>query len=630
MKRNSVTIIGMGPRGLSVLERLAALLQRLPLALDIRVIEPGDCGQGAHAASQPQHLLINTVASQVTLFPTPGTVRDAPVCATPSLTEWARQHGYRRVGQRYLRVMSNVGAVISDADYLPRCLLGEYLGWVYQQLAAGLPDCATLRQHRQRAVDLWRQPDGRCAVELDNGFIELSDFVFLTTGHGHNAATEQETRLSAFARAHAARNPQLAYVRQVYPLDNLAGIAAGTRVAVQGLGLSAHDVVAELTVGRGGVFEGEGGALRYRPSGKEPLLILFSRNCLPNVARGVNQKGLGGRHRPHYFTVDAIAALREQALRERGSRQLDFERELLPLLLRDMGLVYRGARDGRMPDPARYVLSVADGVLLDRLLFPLRGRRFAALADFRAYLDDYLRSDLAEAELGNVISAVKGATDVLRDVRASLQAAVEHGGLTPESHRHFLEVFHPAINRVSFGPPRRRNQEWLALLACGVATLASGPGASVECDEAAASFVLETPFLSGPLRAHFDVLLSARLDAYSPQTDVSPLSRNLLRRGLVRPYLNGNYHPGGIDIDADSHPLDASGLPLATLWVLGYPVEGAHYYTHALPRPLMASRQVRDADRCVSAMFAAMASQQAIETHPHGAPISSGGTLSQS
>jgi uncharacterized NAD(P)/FAD-binding protein YdhS len=49
MKRTSVTIIGMGPRGLSVLERLAAAAAARQLLLDIILIDPGECGAGVHA-----------------------------------------------------------------------------------------------------------------------------------------------------------------------------------------------------------------------------------------------------------------------------------------------------------------------------------------------------------------------------------------------------------------------------------------------------------------------------------------------------------------------------------------------------------------------------------------------------
>lgn len=624
MKRYSVTIIGMGPRGLSVLERIAAIAGSRQLLLDIILIDPGECGPGVHAARQPQHLLLNTLASQVTMFPAAGAVQHAPVCATPSLTAWARQQGYRRVGERYYPLGgAGGGAEIGDADYLPRALLGDYLGWVYQQVAAALPACVSLSHHRLRACDLWQQPDGRSAIELDSGYIVLSDFVFLTVGHGASLPSDLDAWLAKFAQDHARYNSRLAFVRQVHPLDQLVRIGADARVAIQGLGLNAHDVVAELTVGRGGAYardrragaaaetgeggEGGEGHLRYLRSGREPKLTLCSRNCLPYAARGLNQKGLEGRHQPLYFTPDAVDALRRQALAARGSRQLDFDRELLPLLKREMAYVYRRAlAPDAPPDPAAFPLDPADAALIDGLLFPLRQRQFATLDEFRRFLAGWLADDLAEARRGNVGSPLKAAADVLRDVRATLQAAIEQGGLTPASHRKFLNVYHPAINRLAFGPPLRRNEELLALLDAGVIEILSGPGCAVDIDENDSTYVLTTKFAGGVEKRPVDALVLARRDGFFPETDTSLLIRNVLKRGLVRPYYNGVFHPGGIDIDDASQPLNAQGEPSRNIWALGCPVEGAHYYTHALPRPQMRSRQVLDADRCVTAMFAQM------------------------
>jgi uncharacterized NAD(P)/FAD-binding protein YdhS len=179
--------------------------------------------------------------------------------------------------------------------------------------------------------------------------------------------------------------------------------------------------------------------------------------------------------------------------------------------------------------------------------------------------------------------------------------------LTPASHRKFLNVYHPAINRVAFGPPLRRNEELLALLDAGVIEIISGPNSTVEIDENDATYVLTTKFGNGIERRPIDVLVIARLDAFFPETDESLLTRNMLKRGLIRPYYNGVFHPGGIEIDDASQPLTTGGEPSRNIWALGYPVEGCHYYTHALPRPMMRSRQVLDADRCVTAMFAQMA-----------------------
>ena len=217
--------------------------------------------------------------------------------------------------------------------------------------------------------------------------------------------------------------------------------------------------------------------------------------------------------------------------------------------------------------------------------------------------DALVRADLREAEAGNLGSPVKAATDVLRDTREALRSAVEYGGLTPASHRYFVEEFNAVTNRISFGPPRRRNLEYRRCTRPGSSTSQAdrGPAASGRGRRA-------VPHRSALWRARGNQpggrAHRGRLDAYSPLTDASPLSDNLLGRGLVRPYLNGGYHPGGIEIDQQLHPVGADGVPEARIWIVGFPVEGPHFYTHALPRPRIASRQTRDADQCVRELIA--------------------------
>lgn len=106
-----------------------------------------------------------------------------------------------------------------------------------------------------------------------------------------------------------------------------------------------------------------------------------------------------------------------------------------------------------------------------------------------------------------------------------------------------------------------------------------------------------------PRRRNAELLVVARLDPYSPKTDASALTCNLVRRGLVRPFFNGEYQPGGLDITRDLHVVDVDGKPIENLWALGFPVEGPHFYTHALPRPLMNARFTQDAERCVTGML---------------------------
>jgi uncharacterized NAD(P)/FAD-binding protein YdhS len=603
MKAIAVAIVGMGPRGLTVLERILEHAHSLPEAsrLDIEVFEPGDCGQGVHPAGQSDHLLINTVASQVTMF-APGSVAGGEEGL--SLVQWAHLSGYRRHGDRYLRTFEDSGRAITDADHLPRSLLGEYLSWVYRRVVGLLPAHVGVYHHKTRVVDIARH-DGGFELALENGARRAADYVFLTTGHGYRKPSAEDRQFLSFVERRKRVNPSLEYYPSPYPIHALAQIPATATVGIQGFGLTAHDVIAALTTGRGGRYvEDAAGDLRYQRSGKEPGLLLFSRNCLPFAARGINQKGLTGRHQARYFTPQAVQSRRQARIAASGDGRLDFQEEVLPLIIQEMAYAYRAAATGRDVDAATFVPSQAERDAIEDILWPLRKRQFASLAEFRAFFDALVRADLREAEAGNLGSPVKAATDVLRDTREALRSAVEYGGLTPASHRYFVEEFNAVTNRISFGPPRRRNLEYLALHAAGIIDIAGGPGARLRADEAGARFRIEARYGERVETSQADVLIVARLDAYSPLTDASPLSDNLLGRGLVRPYLNGGYHPGGIEIDQQLHPVGADGAPEARIWIVGFPVEGPHFYTHALPRPRIASRQTRDADQCVRELIA--------------------------
>ena len=608
MKRYSVTIIGMGPRGLSILERLAAFARTSACLLQVNLVEPGECGPGVHGPRLPAHLLADGAAGELTIFPAREAVELAPVFPTASLAEWARAEGYRRVGEQVLLVgrgeYAALGEALDDATVLPRCLLGRYLVWAYRVIGAALPPTVRLTHVRQRAVDMFQQPDGNFVVELDSGFLVNSDFVFLATGHGRSHLTDEEAWCRKFALDHARYNSKLVYLRHPYPLDKLCALGSDARVGVSGMGLAAHDVVAELTVGRGGRFVPEGSSLRYVASGQEPRLLLFSRTCLPPLARASVPVG---RMAPRFFTREAVRALRAAAMRERASVQLDFDRELLPLLTKELGYAWRCAQDGVAPPCGAYAPGAAELAAIDTLLFPLRGRTFDSSAHFSSFIAGLLADDLVQARRGSVASGAMAVAGALANARAALQEAIEHGGLTPASHRKFLSVYHPAFNRVAYGPPAARIEQWLALLAAGVLELAHGPNPAVRIDEERSQFALHTRTGGATDVAFLDALVVARPGTFSPETIDDDFLRNLLKRGTVRPYYNGAFHAGGIDIDAGGHPVSRSGRIFPNVWAGGCLVEGSHYFTRALPRPYSHARQVQDAERCVRELFCIIA-----------------------
>jgi uncharacterized NAD(P)/FAD-binding protein YdhS len=430
-----------------------------------------------------------------------------------------------------------------------------------------------------------------------------SDFVFIATGHGTSRTQPKHRDFEAFVCTHARRNDRLLFVRNPYPVEKLVGVNTHAIVAIQGLGLAAYDVVSELSIGRGGRFVHRDGKLLYQKSGREPRMLLFSRSGLPFAARGKNEKAVGHSYKAHFFTKEAVGALRADRAAARGARQLDFDRELLPLLEKEMTYVYRSTKEGRWLNPETFTADDLDSSVIRLIMDPLQGPRFRDLLEYRRFFLNYLAEDLEEAEKGNVSGPIKAAVDVIRGSLQTLRFAVEYGGLVPVSHQRFIEYHLPTINRLTQGPPSQRNYELLALFEAGVVDLASGPGPVISADGDEGRFVIESEFAGGPSRLHADVLINARVDAFRPEEDSTQLFQNLLARGLIRPYCNGAYRPGGLDIDHHNHPIDRQGEPLSRIWVVGYPVEGANYFTTSLPLPGAPSRPIADATKCVVELF---------------------------
>lgn len=602
MREIALTVVGAGPRALNIIERLAWKLKvdpDLPGIL-VNLVDPGTPGAGVHSATQPLYLLTNTLASQVTMFSSvnPDDPDSGP--SGPSFTEWARANGYRRVGSSFQREHEGYGEEISDLDYLPRAMLGEYLTFCFGLIVGNAPSRIRVVHHRQLAVDMTAEPP---TIHLDDGTALVSDGVVVATGHCETRPSPQDAEREAFASKNSGRNPKLAYFRNVYPIKKLASILPGSTIAVQGLGLTAYDVIAELTAGRGGSFESGGNALRYVASGNEPKILLFSRQSLPYSARGVNEKGIQGGYSANFLTAAAVNAMRARKYEATGERRLDFLKDIVPLIRMEMAYAYRRSHESTNVDPQGFEMTESEERIIDEILAPSTLLQCSDMASFKANAMSFLRADLAEARRGNVSSPLKAATDSIRDLRAGLAAAIEFGGLLPQSHRFVCEDFIALTNRITFGPPLARNAELIALIEAGIVDWAGGPSASIELDAEAGRFVVTTRFANGATRIGADALLVARVFGHRPNEDERSFSRKLVERGIARPFRNVDYQPYGIDIDRRMRVLRVDGKPNDALWAVGYVTEGARFHTHALPRPGRPSTQLSDAALIVDDIF---------------------------
>jgi uncharacterized NAD(P)/FAD-binding protein YdhS len=614
----SVAVIGLGSRGLSVLERIVTLAKRAgPAAGPVRVeiVDPTCAGAGVHDTGQPDYLLLNTTCQQVSMFPDAATVGDDVDAPGPSLYEWVTERGLRMGSDGHTVGFSvgDGGRPIRGTDFLPRRVLGEYLGWFFEQVRRRAPEHARLALHRAEAVDLDRQPDGRLVVALSDGSRLHVQHAFLTTGYTPNAAAGPD--LPGAERV----------IAEPYPLpDRVARVAPSESVAIGGFGLSAMDLMSCLTVGRGGRFApvggAPGGALRYLPSGREPTLLLYSRSGAPCRARPLVVE-FGPRHQPLVFTKASIDALRIA----RGG-PLDFDRDVLPLVLTEMRIAYRRcqarlsgavaerALEGALADAVGMAeiaailsdLDVQWGAFDARAAFEgAAGMPLDGAEAYQAWLADYIRRDLAEGVLGFAGSPVKAALDILRDLRDMFRHAVDFGGLAARSLDSFIRRTVPLLNRAVVGPQYERHTELLALMAAGLLRTPFGPAPAVTWNAPAGRWTVASTALAQPHSRDVDWIASAHVWMPAVESSASPLLRALRGRGLIRRRHGDSRHVHGIDVDADQHPLDAAGGPERRLWVLGPLCEGATYYNNLVPSPNAYSRPVFDAHRCAAAMFAA-------------------------
>jgi uncharacterized NAD(P)/FAD-binding protein YdhS len=525
-----------------------------------------------------------------------------PVAPGPSFLEWVRAKGYRCVDGKY--IVSTAGREIGENDYLPRSLLGEYLTAVYDRLIVSFPANVTLHNHRREVKEMARLDDGKLAIRLDGDYLITADFCCLALGHCKGRQDEFDHMLEAMASQGESHNSRLRYFRNPYPITALSRITPADRVAICGTGLSATDVVSALTSGMGGHFEAVApDRFRYLPCGREPAMLMFSRQGLPFCGRAVNQKGVGGQYKARFFTREAVDAARHRASLRSGSPQLDFDRDLWPVLKLEMAYVHECTQGKQWLDPREYRPAPASLQAIDALVAPLDGVQFATYADYREFVQAYLRQDIADALEGNVDNPRKAAADVIRDLRDNIRYAVDYCGLTPESHRRFLSHWCAVMNRIAVGPPKERNMELLALLDGGLLEFGMGPNPAIGYDGTAHRYTLSSTAFASPHAASFDVFVRARIDVFEPEHTTSALIENLLATGLAAPFQNGDFKPSGLAVSPAANLIDAAGRVVDNVWALGNIAEGPVFYTYVLPRPLVNSRAIQDAGKVALAML---------------------------
>ncbi|ADI11381.1 hypothetical protein SBI_08263 [Streptomyces bingchenggensis BCW-1] len=584
----ALVIVGAGPRGTGLVERIAANAPELygeAAPLDLHLVDPHPPGGGRiWRPDQSPLLWMNSMAEDVTVFSDETVEQDGPVRPGPSLAEWAERARagalpggpVPELSPELSPELAAEAAALTGRGFASRRLQSAYLAWVHKRSVAALPPAVTVHRHRCRAVRITGPRDGVQRVWLEGRATPLAaDAVVLALGHLDAEPDQEQRALTAFAAEHGLDGPDgLVYLPPEFTADSdLTRLRPGEPVIVRGFGLAFVDLMVLLTEGRGGRYDegGDGaGELTYRPSGREPVLHVGSRRGVPYRSK-IGYDWRGERPPlPRFFGPAQV----EELLRRPG--RPDYRRDIWPLIAKELGFAHyhqlftahsdrtampwpdfeeryaacppggpelRALAEAAVPDPA-------DRLDLDALDRPLAGRRFASHEALQQGLRAHIEADLVRRhDPGH--SPDLAVFLALLSVYGQLMRLGDIGG-----------QWHGFFSYLASGPPGPRLRQLLALSRAGVVRFL-GPEVRVVADPLRKVFRASGAGVAGPA-----VEARALVEARLPEPTVAH-TRDALLRSLHRD--GAAVTPAGLLAVSpdDGRILDRAGRPHPRRFALG-------------------------------------------------------------
>lgn len=643
-----IAIVGGGPRGISIIERIGALLSSRPdrTPLEINIIDPHQIGAGeVWRTDQTRTVRMNTLAGAVTLFTELGATVSAPVRPGPTLYEWIEllRHDGKLVDPSHVATFEAHPVdeevrwtfaeelVSTRIDSNPsRALFGAYLRWCYQVALRGMPDFVKVVEHHEKVVSIDDELDGTDRITLSDGTFINTHATVLATGWVQPGLNEEETIL---ADAVDNSSGTLRWIRPGNPIDqNMESIPAGEDVLVRGMGMGFFDLMALLTIDRGGRFVADPEArsgLRYEASGREPYLKVASGRGYPFLP-----KSEYGDLPPTSPLRRLTAVIAELAVTD---GPIDVGTQVWPAIARDAHEAYyralARARPRQVHAPIEEIIRIIDstdvspvigselddaltGLVDPELLFnlpsiaqPLEGVSGTPVELLR-FISNGVSKDLAHAHYA-YDSPIKAGLWAIASCRKPLAVLCQGGRATVESRLGMYSQIMALGQMVGSGPPSFRSRELLALIDAGlIAFIGSKPKLTIEdgvfCIRSANTG--NTPFFSTTL-----------VDAWMHSPDIRQPAPGDLMSSLgsrVRPFVWSNHSDaatgetltGSPEVDPVSRRVvGEDGEPDKRVHLVGIPTYAQLADTTISPMPGTDPLMLRETDAAaVSAVAVAM------------------------
>ena len=330
------------------------------------------------------------------------------------------------------------------------------------------------------------------------------------------------------------------------------------------------DLMARLTIDRGGEFRRTSSSpfdLSYKPSGREPRLIVTSHHGYPYQPKPV----FGSL--PPAAPMSRLKAAVQALPSDPPAGSIDFSTTLWPAILRDAHAAYYRVLLRDNDDALRYALRIIDDPLtepwslhndprLDGLVAPADRFDLPYYADPMARIaaerpeaphpdtvdaesavrtlteavKEALKNDLAEARRGRE-SAVKAGLQVIGAARKTVAIVDEPGKFTPESRRRDYAEFVRIGANFGSGSPAFRTAELIALIDAGLVVFAGAdPIVGVTTDHGdEPQFVLTSP-TTGAHPMYSTTLIDAWQHKPNVNRSTDPVTRALVASGKMRPF----------------------------------------------------------------------------------------------